>query len=108
MLGTKMRALFQRRRGRDLFDLYWALENSGGSLNPERVVECFLFYLQKEGGAAGRQEFLKILDGHLADAGFCSDMEPLLRLGIDYDPQAAGRFVKERLLAFLPEKPRGF
>lgn len=24
MLGTKMRALFQRRRGRDLFDLYWA------------------------------------------------------------------------------------
>jgi predicted nucleotidyltransferase component of viral defense system len=25
MLGTKTRALFQRRRGRDLFDLYWAL-----------------------------------------------------------------------------------
>lgn len=25
MLGTKMRALFQRTKGRDLFDLYWAL-----------------------------------------------------------------------------------
>jgi len=25
MLSTKMRALFQRKRGRDLFDLYWAL-----------------------------------------------------------------------------------
>lgn len=25
MLGTKLRALFQRKRGRDLFDLYWAL-----------------------------------------------------------------------------------
>ena len=25
MLGTKMRAMFQRKRGRDLFDLYWAL-----------------------------------------------------------------------------------
>jgi hypothetical protein len=24
MLGTKLRALFQRWRGRDLFDLYWA------------------------------------------------------------------------------------
>jgi predicted nucleotidyltransferase component of viral defense system len=108
MLGTKMRALFQRRRGRDLFDLYWALENSGGSLNSARVVECFLFYLEKEGGIAGREEFFEILDGHLADAGFCSDMEPLLRLGIDYDPQAAGRFVKERLLAFLPDKARGF
>ena len=29
MLGTKMRALFQRRRGRDLFDLYWALTEAG-------------------------------------------------------------------------------
>jgi predicted nucleotidyltransferase component of viral defense system len=25
MLATKMRALFQRKKGRDLFDLYWAL-----------------------------------------------------------------------------------
>jgi predicted nucleotidyltransferase component of viral defense system len=25
MLCTKMRALFQRKKGRDLFDLYWAL-----------------------------------------------------------------------------------
>jgi hypothetical protein len=49
------------------------------------------------------------LDGSEAKhAGFCSDMEPLLRLGIDYDPQAAGRLVKERLLAFLPDKARGF
>jgi predicted nucleotidyltransferase component of viral defense system len=103
MLGTKMRALFQRRRGRDLFDLYWALEHSREALNPEQVKECFLFYLQKEGGAAGRKEFLEILDGHLLDRGFCSDMEPLLRMGIDYDPQAAGSLVKERLLAILPE-----
>jgi predicted nucleotidyltransferase component of viral defense system len=29
MLGTKMRALFQRRRGRDLFDLYRALTMRG-------------------------------------------------------------------------------
>ena len=103
MLGTKMRALFQRRRGRDLFDLYWALEHLREAVNPERVTECFLFYLQKEGGAAGRQEFLEILDRHLQDKGFCSDMEPLLRIGIDYDPQAAGRLVKECLLAILPE-----
>ena len=28
MMGTKLRALFQRKRGRDLFDLYWALTTS--------------------------------------------------------------------------------
>ena len=102
LLGTKMRALLQRRRGRDLFDLYGALEHLHDTLNPERVMECFLFYLQKEGGAAGRQEFLEILDGHLVDKGFCSDMEALLRSGVAYDPQLAGRVVKARLLAILP------
>ena len=34
MLGTKMRALFQRRRGRDLFDLYWALTLASRRLLP--------------------------------------------------------------------------
>jgi predicted nucleotidyltransferase component of viral defense system len=34
MLGTKMRAMFQRRRGRDLFDLYWALTKSTNPVNP--------------------------------------------------------------------------
>lgn len=27
LLGTKLRALYQRRKRRDLFDLYWALTN---------------------------------------------------------------------------------
>ena len=27
LLGTKLRALYQRKKGRDLFDLHYALEN---------------------------------------------------------------------------------
>ena len=34
MLGTKMRAMFQRKRGRDLFDLYWALTKSTSPVDP--------------------------------------------------------------------------
>jgi predicted nucleotidyltransferase component of viral defense system len=42
MLGAKMRALFQLRRGRDLFDLYWALtEHSATPVKPEGIVEAF-------------------------------------------------------------------
>lgn len=103
MLGTKMRALFQRKRGRDLFDLYWALTHAAPAVQPEAVIESFLHYLKQEGAVAGRAEFLGILDAHLADRGFCNDMTPLLRTGLDYDPRAAGEVVKEKLLRLLPE-----
>ena len=104
MLGTKMRALFQRRRGRDLFDLYWALTSSKPAIEPMAVIESFQHYLRMEGAAAPRSEFEKILDAHLADRGFCSDMSPLLRVGIQYDPQDAGSLVKAKLLSLLPAK----
>lgn len=102
MLGTKMRALFQRKRGRDLFDLYWALTRSQSAITPMEIIESFQHYLRKEGSKAGRAEFVVILDGYLHDRGFCSDMEPLLRSGLSYDPQVAGHHVKEHLLNLLP------
>jgi len=38
LLGTKLRALFQRRKGRDLFDLALALRDA--RVDAKRVVEC--------------------------------------------------------------------
>ncbi|MBI5685439.1 MAG: nucleotidyl transferase AbiEii/AbiGii toxin family protein [Verrucomicrobia bacterium] len=103
MLGTKMRALFQRKRGRDLFDLYWALTQSPTPVEPAAIIASFEHYLKQEGTKAGRAEFVQILEGHLKDRGFCSDMQPLLRTDITYDPQAAGKHVKNHLLNLLPE-----
>jgi len=104
MLGTKMRALFQRRRGRDLFDLYWALTRAKPAVAPARIIESFLHYIKMEGSVARRTEFVALLDAHLADHGFCSDMKPLLRVGITYDPQQAEDHVKAKLLSLLPAR----
>ena len=104
MLGTKMRALFQRRRGRDLFDLYWALTEAGTPVNPVEIIELFLYYLQQEGTVATRDEFIGLLQSHLNDRGFLTDMNALLRTGIAYDPIAAGDYVIGSLLKLLPEK----
>ena len=82
MLGTKMRALFQRRRGRDLFDLYRALTVAKPALDPAAIIQSFQHYFQQEGAVAGRAEFVGILDAQLADRGFCSDMTSLLRIGV--------------------------
>lgn len=103
MLGTKMRAMFQRKRGRDLFDLYWALTKSAKPVDPAAIIESFQHYMKQEGTTAGRAEFVGILEAHLKDRGFCSDMELLLRHGITYDPQTAGSYVKTHLLSQLPK-----
>jgi predicted nucleotidyltransferase component of viral defense system len=103
MLGTKMRALFQRRRGRDLFDLYWALTQSPTAVDPGAIISSFQHYLRQEGAIARRAEYVGRLEAHLQDRGFCSDMQALLRNGIHYDPRVAGEFVKAHLLNMLPE-----
>lgn len=102
MLGTKMRALFQRKRGRDLFDLYWALTKSPVPVDPAAIIDSFQHYMKQEGAKAKRAEFMGILEEHLGDRGFCSDMQSLLRTGITYDPQSAGDYVRAHLLNLLP------
>jgi hypothetical protein len=102
MLGTKLRALFQREAGRDLFDLFWALTKSSPPADPAAIIESFLFYVRQEGVVPGRAGFIDLLQARLKNRGFCADMEPLLRAGIVYDPQEAGRYVQAHLLNLLP------
>jgi hypothetical protein len=104
MLGTKMRALFQRRRGRDLFDLYWALERGTPPVDSASVVDSFLYYLRQERAQPVREEFITILNSHLSDRGFRTDTDHLLRTGVQYDPYRAGECVTTKLLNLLPEK----
>ena len=103
VLGTKLRALFQREAGRDLFDLYWALIKTTPPVNPANIIESFQYYLRQEGSVVGRAEFTAILQSRLGNRGFCRDMEHLLRVGLTYDPQEAGKYLQTQLLSLLPE-----
>jgi hypothetical protein len=104
MLATKMRAMFQRRKGRDLFGLYWALTVAAARpVDIERVLVAFAHYMGAEGTTVPRVEFITHLEECLADrAGFCTDMTDLLRVGVAYDPLKAGAYLKTELLARLP------
>jgi predicted nucleotidyltransferase component of viral defense system len=105
MLGTKMRALFQRRKGRDLFDLYRALTTESAlPVKVDDVVSAFQHYMREEGTKVPRAEFVAHLRSCTEDrAGFCTDMAPLLRKDLDYDPRKAGSYVEEQVLSRLPE-----
>ncbi len=104
MLGTKMRAMLQRRKGRDLFDIYWALSrHAQAPVSPGKVLEAFAHYMRNEGSRVHRAEFFEHLDACLADrAGYCTDMRPLLRKDLDYDPHVAAGLVKAAVLSRLP------
>lgn len=98
LLGTKLRALFQRRKGRDLFDL-WAALNA--SADPRRIVEAFRAYMKAEGASVTRAAFEKNLAAKLGSRAFSDDLRPLLAASLAYDPAEAARLVSAELLALL-------
>ena len=53
LVGTKLRALYQRKKGCDLFDLWKALENP--NLNTENVVKCYRRYIELSDGESPTQ-----------------------------------------------------
>jgi predicted nucleotidyltransferase component of viral defense system len=102
LLGTKLRALYQRKKGRDLFDLSEALTRLGG-LDPSKVVACFERYLENEGHRVTRAEFEENLAQKIDDRAFLSDVPPLLALEVSFDPVTAFERVREAFLSRLPE-----
>lgn len=78
MLATKLRALLQRNKGRDLFDLDHALTVFEG-LNTGRVVECFRLYLKRAEVMISRAEAQRRMFEKLVNPTFFTDMRPLLQ-----------------------------
>ena len=86
LFGTKLRALLQRRKNRDLFDLHHGLTQLG--LDREKVVTCLNHYLALEDHPISRAEaeerMLKKLTRSLTE-----DIGPLLPVGVNFDEALA-------------------
>jgi predicted nucleotidyltransferase component of viral defense system len=86
LFGTKLRALLQRRKNRDLFDLHHGLTQLG--LDRDKVVTCLNHYLALEEHPISRAEaeerMLKKLTRSLTE-----DIEPLLPVGVRFDEAVA-------------------
>ena len=103
LLGTKLRALYQRKQGRDLFDLATALRFSPA--DPERVVAAFSQYMEHEGHRVTRAQFEENLALKLRDPQFAADITPLLAPDAAWDIGAAGPLVSSELIARLAGDP---
>jgi len=100
LLGTKLRALYQRKKGRDLFDLWQTAKTL--AVNPETVVSCFLQYMEYEEHQISRAEFEMNLFEKLDDSRFLDDISPLLTTGSSWDSRAAARYVLDSLVPLMP------
>ena len=98
LLGTKLRALYQRSKGRDLFDLDYSRLNM--ELNIPEIIKCFKEYTIFSTGnrPPSQKEFLLNMEEKEQDPNFTGDMEALLRPEIKYDQEAAFKWLKNEII----------
>jgi len=99
LLGTKLRALYQRRKGRDLFDLDYARRYI--DIDPVKIIDCFKKYtaFSTSKGFPSQKEFLRNIEEKENNEEFIGDMEALLRPSIDYNQEEAFEWLKSELIS---------
>ncbi len=101
LLGTKLRALYQRRKGRDLFDLWQAITTA--NINPELVIKCYKEYMSfsLEKAIPTKKQFILNLEAKRNDAEFLGDTVALLRPEEKYNQDEAFELVLKNLVELM-------
>lgn len=100
LLGTKLRALYQRRKGRDLFDLHKAISTQ--NVDIEKIIRCYREYIAfVVDNPPTQREYLLNMEQKIEDAEFLGDIEMLLRPDEKYNPVEAWKLVRNLLVEKL-------
>jgi len=97
LLATKLRALYQRRKGRDLFDLWLGLTD--GKADAGSVEDIFQHYMRAEGHHVSQAVFRENVVAKLRHPGFLSDVPPLLVPGTPFDGPVAFELIDRDLIS---------
>lgn len=100
LMATKLRALYQRRKGRDLFDLWYVTKNQ--LINLDRLFDVFNKYCVNVAIHFTKGEFLKNLELKRDHQDFQMDMHALLPTGLKWDFEEAYSFVLDHVICRMP------
>lgn len=78
LMATKLRALYQRNKGRDLFDLWYFINHY--TIDIDQLVAIFNAYCASCGYSISKTSFQKKLKRQIIDKTFTSDMNALFPL----------------------------
>jgi predicted nucleotidyltransferase component of viral defense system len=99
LLATKLRALYQRRKGRDLFDLAHALREL--KVDAAAVVKTFEKYIEAEGNRVTASDLRKNIEDKLNHPGFVRDCHPIIRPGVSIDLNSDYALIDRELLVYM-------
>ena len=98
LLGTKLRALYQRSKGRDLYDLFIAL-NHNPDLNKNDLLLCYNKYMAfSVDNPPSQRDFILNLETKMKDQYFLGDTMAILRPETQYDPHKAYDLVTKEII----------
>lgn len=100
LFGSKLRAIYQRKKGRDLFDMNLALEHN--LLETDSVIRCWRrFMLASCNHIPTAKEFILNMEAKLNDQSYRSDTLEILRPGTSFDPDTAWRTLREKVIKYI-------
>lgn len=99
LLATKLRALYQRKQGRDLFDLDHALKNY--NIAPGKITTGFAEYIKRGGHAISKDDYLRNVDDKLNDDEFQGDIASLLRPQVRFQFAEGWDNVRDNVIELL-------
>ncbi|MCD4679895.1 MAG: nucleotidyl transferase AbiEii/AbiGii toxin family protein [Bacteroidales bacterium] len=98
LMGTKLRALYQRRKGRDLYDQYQALTKVT-DIDINKIIQCYHSYMHLSGGASPTQElYIKNMEEKISDPEFTGDTIALTQSKENWNAEEAYRLIKTKIL----------
>jgi predicted nucleotidyltransferase component of viral defense system len=98
LLGTKLRALYQRRKGRDLYDIFIALSQQP-DLDKEALLHSYREYMKfSVENPPTQKQYLLNMEAKMQDEEFLGDTTALLRPNVPYNPQEAYELVRTELI----------
>jgi predicted nucleotidyltransferase component of viral defense system len=105
LLAIQTLALYQRKKGRYLFDLYYALRQLNP--NPEQIARFFCFYLEKSGRLVTRAGFEENLFNKITHQTFLNDIDAVIpnEFMTGFEAVEAMQYVHKNLITLLPGEP---
>lgn len=100
LIATKLRALYQRRKGRDLFDVWYVLKS--GLVEISQVIGVFQKYCAKDGVIISKQLFKKNMEEKKLNKDFQIDMNVLLPDNSQWNFEEAYDFVQNNVIEQIP------
>jgi len=97
LLSTKLNALYSRKKGRDLFDLYWALTYLDFDI--EKLLHCSKIHYENAGlKPPTAKQFIRNMEEKLGDTDFANDIFTVLKPNVEYNNLEAWELVRKKLI----------